>query len=84
LNPGLKIEKYNEDAETLAYIGHVNNVINGEIPKALLNKRFLASDYQYGFVLGSPQSINNLGESTFFNGMLYTNRTDSSLLNVTH
>ena len=57
----LKIEKYNEDAEMLAYIGHVNNVINGEIPEALLNRRFLTSDYQYGFELGSPQSIYNLG-----------------------
>ena len=71
----LKIEKYNNDTEVLAYIGHVNNVINGEIPESLRNRRFLASDYQYGFELGSPQSIYNLGESIFLNGILYTSRT---------
>lgn len=74
----LKIEKLNDDAEILAFIGHVDNVINGIIPDALNNKRFLASDYQYGFELGSPQSIYNLGESIFLNGMLYTSRTDES------
>ena len=42
----LKIERLNEQTETLAYIGHVDNVINGIIPDALNNRRFLASDYQ--------------------------------------
>lgn len=74
----LQIEKINDDAEVLAYIGHVDNVINGIIPDALNNKRFLASDYRYGFELGSPQSVYNLGESIFLNGMLYTSRTDIS------
>lgn len=74
----LQIEKLNDDAEVLAYIGHVDNVINGVIPDALNNKRFLASDYRYGFELGSPQSVYNLGESIFMNGMLYTSRTDIS------
>ena len=74
----LKIEKLNDDAEVLAYIGHVDNVINGIIPDELKNRRFLAADYQYGFELGSPQSIYNLGESIFLNGMLYASRTDVS------
>ena len=74
----LKIEKLNDNSEMLAYIGHVDNVINGIIPDELNNRRFLASDYQYGFELGSPQSVYNLGESIFLNGMLYTSRTDIS------
>jgi hypothetical protein len=74
----LKIEEINDGAEILAYIGHVDNVINGIIPEALKNRRFLANDYQYGFELGSPQSIYNLGESIFLNGMLYASRTDVS------
>lgn len=74
----LQIEKLNDDSEVLAYIGHVDNVINGIIPESLNNRRFLASDYRYGFELGSPQSVYNLGESIFMNGMLYTSRTDVS------
>lgn len=74
----LKIEKINGNSEVLAYIGHVDNVINGIIPDALKNRRFLAGDYRYGFELGSPQSVYNLGESIFLNGMLYTSRTDVS------
>ena len=73
-----KINQLNNRSETLAYIGHVNNVINGEIPDNLRNKRFLASNYDYGFELGSPQSIYNLGECIMLNGMLYSSRTDIS------
>lgn len=74
----LQIEKLNDNCEVLAYIGHVDNVINGIIPEELKNRRFLAGDYRYGFELGSPQSVYNLGESIFLNGMLYTSRTDVS------
>mgnify|MGYP003676749149 CR=1 FL=1 len=71
-----KIEKLNNSQETLAYIGHVDNVIKGNIPEELKHKRFLASDFDYGFELGSPQSIYNMGECIMLNGMLYSSRTD--------
>jgi hypothetical protein len=32
----LKIQTVNDEAETLAYIGHVDNVINGAIPDLLM------------------------------------------------
>ena len=35
----------------LVYIGHVDNVIEGVLPENLKNKRFLASDFDYGFEL---------------------------------
>ncbi|OQK18042.1 hypothetical protein AU255_09360 [Methyloprofundus sedimenti] len=73
-----KITELNEHYETLAYIGHVNNVIEGVIPENLINRRFLASDFEYGFELASPQGIFNLGESILLNGMIYSSRTDIS------
>lgn len=60
------------------YIGSVENVLHAEVPQELKEKRFLASDFKYGFELGSPQSIYNLGESILLNGMLYTSRTDQT------
>jgi hypothetical protein len=71
-------EKQNDNAETLAYIGHVDNVIHGIVPEELQHKRFLASDFDYGFELGSPQSVYNLGECILLNNMIYSSRTDIS------
>ncbi|KFJ42070.1 hypothetical protein IBE48_00820 [Francisella philomiragia] len=72
------LEKQNNNAETLAYIGHVDNVIHGIVPEELKYRRFLASDFDYGFELGSPQSIYNLGECILLNNMIYSSRTDVS------
>ncbi len=72
------LEKQNDNAETLAYIGHVDNVIHGIVPEELKYRRFLASDFDYGFELGSPQSIYNLGECILLNNMIYSSRTDVS------
>ncbi|XSZ47666.1 hypothetical protein ACP8HZ_04730 [Francisella noatunensis] len=72
------LEKQNDNAETLAYIGHVDNVIHSIVPEELKYRRFLASDFDYGFELGSPQSIYNLGECILLNNMIYSSRTDVS------
>ena len=72
------LEKQNDNSETLAYIGHVDNVIQGIVPEELKHKRFLASDFDYGFELGSPQSVYNLGECILLNNMIYSSRTDIS------
>ncbi len=61
---------------TLAYIGSVDNVINGVVPEDLRNRRFSAAAVRYGFELGSPQGICNLGECIIFNGLIYSSRTD--------
>jgi len=63
---------------TLAYIGSVDNVIKGVVPDDLKNRRFLASKVQYGFELGSPQGIFNMGEAIVMNGLLYSSRTDTT------
>lgn len=73
----IKITKANEKAQTLAYIGHVDNVINGIVPEELKNRLFFASDFDYGFELGSPQKMSNLGECILLNDILYASRTDS-------
>lgn len=61
---------------TLAFEGHVDNVIKGYIPEYLKSKRFKASSIKYGFELGSPQGIYNLGECIIFNDIIYSSRTD--------
>ncbi len=73
-----KLTELNNRFETLAYIGHVNNVIEGLVPENLANRRFLASDFEYGFELASPQGVSNLGESIMLNNMVYSSRTDIS------
>ena len=73
-----KIKQLNNHAETLSYIGHVDNVIKGIIPENLKNRRLLASDFEYGFECGSPQGMYNLGECVLLNGMIYSSRTDIS------
>ncbi len=74
----IKFKCLNDNPVVLGFIGHVNNVIKGEIPESLKHKRFLASDFDYGFELGSPQSVYNLGECILLNDMLYSSRTDIS------
>ena len=63
---------------TLAYIGHVDNVIEGILPEKLKNKRFLASDFDYGFELASPQGAYNLGDCIMLNDIMYSSRTDQT------
>lgn len=72
----INIKKINDESQTLAYIGHVNNVINGIVPEELKNVRFQAKDFECGFELASPEGIASLGESIFFNSFIYTSRTD--------
>ena len=62
----------------LAYEGHVDNVIKGIIPEYLKNKRFSALDVKFGFELGSPQGIYNLGECIILNDLIYSSRTDTT------
>lgn len=72
----LEIKEIKCEAQTLAYIGHVNNVINGLVPEQLRNTRFQAKDFECGFEIGSPAGVASLGESILFNDFIYTSRTD--------
>ena len=71
-----KISMLAKEPCTMEYIGHVDNVISGEVPEGLLNKRFNASDFSFGFELGSPQGIYNMGEFILLNNIFYSSRTD--------
>ncbi len=74
----LKIRNKSEKGNILAYIGSVDNVINGIVPEELKNRRFDASKVKFGFELGSPQGIYNLGECILMNSLIYSSRTDKT------
>lgn len=62
----------------MAAVGSVANVIGGVVPEELKNRRFSAASVRYGFELGSPQGILNMGECILFNEILYSSRTDAT------
>ena len=72
----LNLHKKSCSKNTLSYIGHVNNVINGIVPANLKNRRFMADSFKYGFEAGTPQGIYNIGECILMNGLIYSSRTD--------
>ncbi len=72
----VRITKLSDQPCIMEYIGHVNNVISGKVPNELLNRRFRASDFSFGFEAGSPQGIFNIGEGIMFNDVFYSSRTD--------
>ncbi|MEI6032830.1 MAG: hypothetical protein WCS65_00960 [Verrucomicrobiae bacterium] len=74
----IQIAEASRKKNTLAYIGSVDNVIKGIVPEGLKNRRFSASEVKYGFELGSPQGIFNMGECVVMNGLLYSSRTDAT------
>lgn len=74
----LIIERASEKPNTLGAIGSVENVVRGIVPETLKNRRFSASEMRYGFELGSPQGIRNMGECIAMNGLLYSSRTDAT------
>ena len=74
----IQITETSTKKNTLAYIGSVDNVIQGLVPDDLKNRRFLASKVRCGFELGSPQGIFNMGECVVMNGLLYSSRTDTT------
>ncbi len=72
------IKELSKNKNTLAYIGSVDNVIAGIIPEELKNRRFNASKVKFGFELGSPQGIYNMGECIVMNSLIYSSRTDKT------
>lgn len=74
----LTFQNLRQEPNAMASIGSVENVISGMVPPELKNRRFLASKVLYGFELGSPQGIYNLGEAILFNDLLYSSRTDAT------
>lgn len=74
----IKFDKLSSNKNILSYIGSVDNVIKGIIPDELKHRRFSASEVKFGFELGSPQGIYNMGECILMNGLLYSSRTDKT------
>jgi len=74
----IKINRLSKKKNTLAYIGSVGNVIAGIIPEELKSRRFNASKVKFGFELGSPQGIYNMGECIIMNSLIYSSRTDTT------
>lgn len=74
----IQITEASTAKNTLAHIGSVENIIKGIVPDDLKNRRFLASKVRYGFELGSPQGLLNMGECVVMNGLLYSSRTDTT------
>lgn len=70
------IQQLSDFKNTLTFVGSVENVINGVIPEELKHRRFAAGKVKYGFELGSPQGIYNLGECIIINSLIYSSRTD--------
>ncbi len=73
-----RIKELSKNKNTLAYIGSVDNVIAGIIPEELKSRRFNASKVKFGFELGSPQGIYNMGECIVMNSLIYSSRTDKT------
>jgi len=76
--PAINLTKLSDKKNLLSSIGSVDNVIKGVVPDELKDRRFLAADFQFGFELGSPQGILNMGECILFNDLLYSSRTDAT------
>ena len=76
----IEIRHKSDNKNILAYIGSVDNVINGIVPEELKNRRFSASKVKFGFELASPQGIYNLGECILMNSLIYSSRTDRTRL----
>lgn len=60
------------------HIGSVSDVIAARVPENLRHRRFKASDFAFGFELGTPKEILSLGESILLNGICYATSTDGS------
>lgn len=58
-------------------MGSVMDVIAGK-KTSLLNHYFSASDVRYGFELGSPQTMDTLGETVIVNKICFTTATNQS------
>jgi hypothetical protein len=63
---------------TLGVIGSVNDVIAGVVDPMLAKRRFLAKDYRFGFEIGSPHSLQSLGEAILVNKLLFATSTDKN------
>ncbi len=72
----LSLKKTTTDWSNLGVIGSVEQVIAGTIDPSLKNRLFNASDYRYGFEIGSPHSFASLGETVLVNQTCYTTSTD--------
>ena len=62
----------------LTVMGSVEDVIAGKIRPDLKTTLFEANEYQFGFELASPHSIESMGESVLVNGYCYTTSTDKA------
>lgn len=60
------------------FVGHIQNVIEADIPKELFENWILARDIEFGFELASPKGKESLGESVIVNSLCYTTSTDQS------
>lgn len=63
---------------TLGVIGSVNDVIEGIVDPMLAKRRYLAEDYRFGFEIGSPHSLQSMGEAVLANGTLFATSTDKN------
>lgn len=57
-------------------LGKIQDVINGNVDQKLASKIYNASDFAYGFELGTPKDINSLGEAVLVNEYCYATSSD--------
>jgi len=58
------------------HIGSIRDVILGHVDEKLKNQIFKASDFLYGFSIGSPFGFSSLGEAMLVNNTLFSTCTD--------
>lgn len=75
------ISPTHQPAANLGYIGSVVDVLNARIDASLVNRRYDANKFAYGFELASATDTKALGEAIMVNGICYTNATDATAPN---
>jgi hypothetical protein len=75
------ISPTHQPATTLGSIGSVADVLNARIAKGLVDRRFDANNFAYGFEIASTTDMQALGEAVMLNGICYTNATDAKAPN---